>query len=131
MSLVTLLAAVTIAAAEPAPAPAPEASVPKDAARVLRDVSAAAKKRNLAALRKLMVSDFMYSPGTDADADRAIDFWKREKRFLPELVKVLGNGCASKDATHVACQGEGNLAFRAGFRRTDQGWRMEYFVEGE
>lgn len=105
--------------------------VEADAIRLIREVSAAAKKQDFSALRKLMVDDFTYSFGGDRNADQAIERWKEEKRQLPEIVRVLRQGCRRFDYFKVVCPGNGDMSYRGGFRKTPDGWRFEFFVEGD
>jgi hypothetical protein len=114
-------------------------NVPSAAAAIINRVRQAAEQRDWTTLRKLLVRDFTWSFGGDRDADQAIDSWKDDPRYLRELVRVLGQGCRGDatqnrsgiDAARVKCPGSGDLSFRAGFIETREGWRLEYFVEGD
>ena len=124
--LAILAAAAALAFAEPRMRP-----VPPEAARAIREVTAAAKKRDFAALRRSMIDKFKYSFGGDLDADQAIGRWKEEKRHLTEMVRVLGQPCGLWDYFHVVCPGNDDLGYRAGLRKTPEGWKLDFFVEGD
>jgi hypothetical protein len=47
------------------------------------------------------------------------------------MVRVLRQGCRIEGAGRIKCPGAGDLSFRAGFIQVPEGWRMEYFVEGD
>lgn len=105
--------------------------VPKDASNVIRATADSADKRKFPALRALMVDAFTWSFGGDVNASQAIAEWQKEPRYLREMVRVLRKGCRLVKTDEVECPGRGGLNFRAGFIKTDKGWRMNYFVEGD
>jgi hypothetical protein len=106
-------------------------ALPKEAAAAVRAAADAAKKKDFTALRRLMTDKFTWSFGGDADANQAIDEWKKDGRYLTQLVRVLGAGCHPAGAEQVECPGRGGLSFRAGFLRTGKVWKLSYFVEGD
>jgi hypothetical protein len=106
-------------------------AIPKDAADVIRSTLDAADKKALSSLRALMVDAFTWSFGGDEDANQAIAEWKKDPKYLREMVGVLKMGCHLESATQIECTGRGGMTFRAGFIKSGQGWRMNYFVEGD
>jgi hypothetical protein len=106
--------------------------IPADARIVIHEVRAAAKVRNFPALRRLMVSEFTWSFGGDGDADQAIDAWKRDAAAIRELYRITGRRCTfSTDEKNIQCPPNAGYRYRAGFTKTEQGWRMSYFVAGD
>ncbi len=79
-------------------------SLPAAATQIIDRVRQAAEQRDLAGLRKLMVREFKWSFGGDSDADQ-------DPRFLREMARIPWQGCHIID--------------------TPDGWRIEYFVEGD
>jgi hypothetical protein len=134
-----LLIAVCLAAASSASAAEPARALPAAATQVIAQVRQAAEQRDLPGLRKLMIREFSWSFGGDRDADQAIEAWKEDPKYLRQLVRVLRQPCRVDTARYgsdegkrrAKCPGAGNLSFRAGFIETPDGWRMEYFVEGD
>lgn len=105
--------------------------LPKKAQAVIQKTMEYAQKRELKKLRNLMVRKFTWSFGGDRDADQAISEWRNDPKFLEELVQVLRKGCALQSTDRIECPGAGNDNFRAGFVKTSDGWKMEYFVAGD
>ncbi len=109
-----------------------ERKLPAAARSTIDKVSRAAKRADFATLRGLMVKEFTWSFGGDADVDQAISAWKEDPRYLKELGRVLRGKCRFLQLhKRVECPGDGTLGFRAGFVEDDGSWRMEYFVEGD
>ena len=111
--------------------PVSAAPLPADVQPVISKVRAAAAKRDFAALRPLMVKEFTFSFGDDRDADAAIAYWKSDKNSLKDLVAVLDKGCRATAKNAVECKGNGSTGYRAGFKKTSQGWLMEWAVGGD
>lgn len=106
--------------------------LPAEAQAVINEVHAAAKTRNFAALRRLMVSEFTWSFGGDGDVDQAIEAWKRDPKVIGELYRVTGRRCSFRtDLSNIQCPPNAGYNYRAGFTKTEQGWRMSYFVAGD
>lgn len=106
--------------------------VPTEAQFIIREVRAAAKKKDFSALRRLMVSEFTWSFGGDGDADQAIEAWKRDPAAVRELYRITGQRCHFRtDEMHIQCPPNAGYKYRAGFTKTEQGWRMSYFVAGD
>lgn len=115
----------------PASVRAAKSDLPNDARVTLNATVAAAKAKDWAVLRSMMVSKFTWSFGDEADAEAAIAEWKREPRYPRGLLTILSNGCHMKDAQHVECPGRGDMSFRAGLVKEEGKWRLQYFVEGD
>lgn len=128
-----LLTVVALASETRAPSRSKAPALPPEATAAIQRVTDAAKKGDLKALRAAMVQRFTWSFGGDDDADQAIEEWSKEPRFLRELVRVLRMGCRPwRDTTdRVECPGRGDMSFRAGFLNTEDGWKLEHFVEGD
>ena len=106
-------------------------AIPIEAQKVIDQVHAAAINEDFARLRRLMVRDFQWSFGGDANVDQALDTWKADPKYLRSLKGVTAQQCAFIDAATVQCPAKGRTNFRAGFGKTADGWRMQYFVEGD
>lgn len=106
--------------------------IPVDARAVIREVRMAAKAKNLAGLRRLMVAEFTWSFGGDGDADQAIEAWKRDPAAIRKLYRITGDRCAfTVDEKNIQCPPNAGYQYRAGFTKTGEGWRMSYFVAGD
>jgi hypothetical protein len=106
--------------------------MPTEAQVVIRSVRTAAKTKDFAALRKLMVPEFTWSFGGDGDADQAIAAWKRDPSAIRELYRVTGLRCAfNTDERNIQCPPNAGYRYRVGFTKTEQGWWMSYFVAGD
>jgi hypothetical protein len=121
-------------------AAAPNAGkLPPEASAVIDRVRKAAEQSDWSALRKVMVREFTWSFGGDRDADQAIEAWKNRPEYVRELGRVLRMGCRvdttrygdGTNAERIKCDGKSGLQFRAGFINTPEGWKLEYFVEGD
>ena len=106
-------------------------AIPIEAQKVIEQVHAAAANEDFAQLRRLMVRDFQWSFGGDANVDQALDTWKADPKYLRGLKRVTAQQCAFIDSAIVQCPAKGRTNFRAGFGKTADGWRMQYFVEGD
>ncbi|GAB2879134.1 hypothetical protein GCM10027277_55480 [Pseudoduganella ginsengisoli] len=106
--------------------------IPAEARKVIQEVHVAAKAKNFTALRSQMVSEFTWSFGGDGDASQAIDAWRRDPAALRELHRVTGGRCVFyADDKNIQCPPNAGYRYRAGFTKTEQGWRMSYFVAGD
>ena len=113
------------------PIPGRASAIPIEAQKVIEQVHAAAANEDFAQLRRLMVHDFQWSFGGDANVDQALDAWKADPKYLRGLKRVTAQQCAFIDNAIVQCPAKGHTNFRAGFGKTADGWRMQYFVEGD
>ena len=104
--------------------------IPPAATEAIRKVHDASGRRDVAALEALMARDFTWSFGGDADARQALAEWRANPRYFDELRRVTGVPCGYEDGI-VECPRKAGTRFRAGFRKTDAGWRMIYFVGGD
>jgi len=120
-----VFAALFAASAAAAPVMPPEAKA------VIRQVHSAASAKDFAALKSLMASEFSWSFGGDADSSQAIAAWRKDPQYLKNLSRVTGLPCAYIDKEYIECPANASMAFRAGFKRLPEGWRMVYFVEGD
>jgi hypothetical protein len=107
------------------------ASIPNDAHNVIQKVRASAEKNDFPALRRLMVRDFQWSFGGDADAEQALSEWKADPRYMRNLARVTAQSCRFLTREIIECPGKAGKGYRAGFARTSEGWRMRYFVAGD
>nr|WP_294841172.1 hypothetical protein [uncultured Methylotenera sp.] len=105
--------------------------VSKDALSVIYKVHVAAKNQDTATLKSLMVPEFIWSFGGDGNAEQAIQEWKTNKAYFKHLYTVTGKKCTLKPDQSVECPQSAGLSYRAGFRKTQEGWRMIYFVRGD
>lgn len=106
--------------------------IPVAARAVIREVHLAAKAKNFAALRWLMVSEFTWSFGGDGDVDQALEAWKHDPAAIRELRRITGGRCAFRvDEENIQCPPNAGYQYRAGFTKTEHGWRMSYFVAGD
>ncbi len=106
-------------------------TIPAEAKTVIQHVHKAAMMKDFASLRKLMVSEFTWSFGGDGDANQALDAWKHDSRSLRELARVTGLRCSFRAVDTIQCPPNAGYHYRAGFKKTEEGWRMEYFVAGD
>ena len=102
-----------------------------DLVAMVHAVADAARKRDFKALREAMTKDFTYSFGGDNDADQALEEWSKEARSLRQMDLVLRMPCRHTTPKEIECPGRGGLAFRAGFSKEVDGWKLSYFVEGD
>jgi hypothetical protein len=107
-------------------------SIPDEATAVIRAVRTAAKTKDYATLRQLMVQDFTWSFGGDGDAHQAIEAWRQDRFALKQLYRVTSLRCVFRGSVNVVqCPPNAGLNYRAGFTKTEEGWRMSYFVAGD
>lgn len=126
-----LTLSVIIVTADASPEVLAASAIPQQAAALIGKVNLAAAAKDFPALRRLMIKEFTWSMGGDADADQAIDAWRSDPTYLIDLQRVTGLGCASAEDKSVECPANAGMDFRAGFELTTEGWRMVYFVEGD
>ena len=113
--------------------------IPPDASAIIDRVRQAAEQQDWKTLRSSMVKEFLWSFGGDRDADQAIEEWKNHPANVRELSRVLRLGCHvdttrygdGKNASRIKCDGKGGMHYRAGFIKTSEGWKLEYFVAGD
>ncbi len=98
---------------------------------MVRAVEKAAQRADFKKLRSLMAKEFTYDFGGDPSPDEAIEEWRRDRKYLRALARVLRMGCHATDAQTVDCPGKGDTSFRAGFKKEEPGWRLKYFVQGD
>jgi hypothetical protein len=102
-----------------------------EAQSVISKVHTAAKEKDTVALKKLMVTEFVWSFGGDANAEQAIQAWKADKSMLKELYRATGQDCIENPDHSIECPKNAGTGYRAGFKKTTEGWRMFYFVAGD
>jgi len=78
-----------------------------------------------------MTQDFIWSFGGDASASQAIAEWKTNPDALKHLIYVTEQPCSYLSDNAVECPRNAGLGYRAGFKLTNTGWRMYYFVQGD
>jgi hypothetical protein len=122
ISLLVLSALSTSATAAP---------IPKEAQSLISKVHVAASKKDTEALKKLMVTEFVWSFGGDADAEQAIQAWKSDTSLFKKLYRITGRDCVEKANHSIECPKNAGTSYRAGFKKTTEGWRMFYFVVGD
>ncbi len=120
--LFVLSALSTSALAEP---------IPKEAQFLISKVHVAASKKDTDTLKKLMVTEFVWSFGGDGDSEQAIQAWKADTSLLKKLYHVTGRDCFEKADHSIECPKNAGTNYRAGFKKTTEGWRMFYFVGGD
>ena|SRR5471030_231570 len=104
--------------------------IPAEATELIRRVHDAAAKRNFEALKNSMVDEFVWSFGGDGDATQALKAWNTDPRYLRQLSRVTASSCVIRTDL-VECPVNAGVGYRAGFKRTNSGWRMIYFVAGD
>lgn len=112
--------------------------LPQGAAEVIAVVERAARTHDVAALRRYMVDDFVWSLGASPSADQAIAMWQADTENLRRLVAVIEAGCVTESGgTRVVCPPEAAgasdyVGHRAAFEvSAGAGWRLTYFVSGD
>lgn len=98
---------------------------------VISKVHSAAKEKDTVALKKLMVTEFVWSFGGDSSAEQAIQAWKTDKSYFKKLYLATGQNCLAKPDHSIECPKNAGTGYRAGFKQTTEGWRMFYFVAGD
>ena len=119
--LLTALLIASAVCAEPVPIAA------KD---VIAQIHSAASTSNYPKLRSLMIEEFAWSFGGDPTADQAIAEWQKQPRYMRGLAEVTKSKCSFQDQ-YVVCPAKAGTAFRAGFIKIGNRWKMAYFVEGD
>lgn len=102
-----------------------------EAQSVISKVHTAAKNKDTVALKKLMVTEFIWSFGGDANAEQAIQAWKADKSIFKKMYRATGQDCIEKSDYSIECPKNAGTGYRAGFKKTTEGWRMFYFVAGD
>jgi hypothetical protein len=105
--------------------------IPQAAKTVVAEIHQSAKLRDTKTLRKLMMSNFIWSFGGDASATQAIDSWLANPILFDELSRITSMDCISIETDIVECPKDADTGYRAGFKSTPKGWRMAYFVQGD
>jgi hypothetical protein len=106
--------------------------LPPNAMDVIGKVSAAAAKRDFGALEGLMAPEFTWSFGGDRDARQALKAWRADPNYLQQLHLAIRGLCALKTSDGVVeCPTNSGTKYRAGFKATQNGWKMIYFVAGD
>jgi hypothetical protein len=110
---------------------APWDGLPEGAPMALARIHAAAKKKDVGALRKHMVDTFVWSSGGDPSADTAVSLWSADPLVLSALVQVLEGGCAERDAATVVCprRAQPGSTWRAELTRQGKDWRLSAFFQ--
>jgi len=123
--------AMSVAIAAAVSGEAAGAPPPPGAVEVIARVNRSAGRSDFAALRADMVQDFRWSFGGDANAEQAIDEWKKQPRQMRQLAKVTRAKCAYRKDGYVECPANAGESYRAGFKLRDGHWKLEYFVGGD
>lgn len=106
-------------------------NIPMEAALTISKVNSAAQYNNFEALQLLMTTDFIWSFGGDASATQAIAECKTNPDALKQLIQVTSQPCVTLSDNTVECPRNAGLGYRAGFKQSNLGWRMYYFVQGD
>ncbi len=123
---------IVLALAAGAEVPLDAVPIPNMAKVAIQSVRAAAKSKDYVTLKRWMVPEFTWSFGGDGDADQAIEAWRKDPAALRELYRVTGKLCTYRTSVNdIQCPPNAGYKYRAGFTRTDDGWRMSYFVAGD
>ena len=108
--------------------------VPPAAAKLVGAVQAAARKRELEAIRPLLAPDFVWSEGAEGSADGALALWGADPSALSQLSTLLEKGCGHHPAEKVVTcpaasppDGSG-VGPRAGFRLVGNEWQFVFFL---
>ena len=94
-------------------------------------VHRAASQLDYVALRNAMIDEFTWSFGGDTSAEQAIDEWKKQPALMRRLATATRARCSHMKDRHVECPANVGASWRAGFKVTDGGWKMVYFVGGD
>lgn len=106
--------------------------IPDEAALIISKIHHAAARHDLKAIRRLMISEFVWSYGGDGDADQAVAAWRQDRNAIHQLAVVTKGRCSFVGGQKlIQCPPNAGTAYRAGFIHTDYGWRMSYFVAGD
>lgn len=106
-------------------------NIPMEAALTISKINSVAQQHDFKALESLMTTDFIWSFGGDASATQAIAEWKTDPSALVQLSHVTSQPCIIQPDSTVECPSNAGLGYRAGFKLTNVGWRMHYFVQGD
>ena len=112
-------------------APGGRQVLPNEAVQVIQQVGAAAQRKDFSALRSLMIQEFTWSFGGDGDSEQAIEAWKHRPAALASLSRAARGQCGFVSSELIQCPMNAGLAYRAGFKRIANTWKMVYFVEGD
>ena len=104
--------------------------IPAPAAALIGKVHRAAAKRNFEVLKNSMADEFVWSFGGDGDTSQALEAWRADPSYLIQLRRVTSARCGVREDL-VECPANAGVGYRAGFRKTEGGWRMVYFVAGD
>ena len=105
--------------------------IPRELVSIVSKVHSAAVRRDYLTLRASMDAEFTWSFGGDGDPAQALAEWKTDARYLKSLSKVTRAKCGWIVRGVYQCPAKAGLAFRAGFKQVEGGWKMVYFVEGD
>ena len=123
-----LLASATVQAAD-----VPAKSRPGEAELrlVISRVNEASVRKDLVALRSLMVEEFTWSFGGDGSADQALAEWKSKPKLLSALAAATRGPCEPIGKGVIQCPRNAGVNHRAGFKAIDGNWKLVYFVAGD
>jgi hypothetical protein len=107
------------------------ASVPVAAQLIITKVHAAASHKAVSKLKNLMISEFIWSFGGDAEATQAIEAWQKSPIAFKQLEIITAKPFSEISQHYVECASKAHTGYRAGFKLTESGWRMDYFVAGD
>lgn len=105
-------------------------SIPIAAKKQIDLVHNAAKRHDLYTLRSLMIDDFNWSFGGDLSASQAISDWQQHAHVVDFLAEATAGRCVFAKGI-VECANKGSGSYRVGFKATEKGWLMIYFVAGD
>jgi len=105
--------------------------IPREALDIIAHVRDAADRKDVATLRILMAPDFLWSFGGDRSAGQALAAWQEDPPAFARLHAVTSGPCAPIGDGIIECPRNAGTSYRAGFQKTDKGWRMIYFIAGD
>jgi hypothetical protein len=107
-----------------------EDRIPVEAQAVVEKVHVASAKQDLSSIRSLMIDEFTWSFGGDSNASQAIGYWREHPEVLRAMSRATKSGCEFRSG-YIQCPRRAGMGYRAGFKLTEKGWRMAYFVAGD
>ena len=107
--------------------------VPEAASSLIAEVHDTAVRKDFDELRTRMVDEFVWSFGGDGDADQAISNWRDEPDALKALARVTSGPCGPLEGVTeiIQCPANAGIDYRAGFKQTQDGWKLVWFVAGD
>jgi hypothetical protein len=102
-----------------------------EASAFVGSIYGAARKKDVDALRKLMIEDFTWSNGGEPSADTAVSMWRADPLNLAALVRTLEAGCSERETELIVCPARGGGtpgSYRVEIRNVDGAWRFTMFM---